>query len=114
MCPVLQHLVNKIEIIFEICTFSLECGIEGYGETMCYYTWGTVSDESVAVVSGKNATELMWDDTLGAGLQMALFDVVGKAMEVPVYQLLGNKLRDWVPVSWWSIISGIPPILKPT
>jgi L-alanine-DL-glutamate epimerase-like enolase superfamily enzyme len=45
----------------------------------------------------------MNDDSLGAGLQMALFDVVGKALEVPVYELLGSKVRDWVPISWWSI-----------
>ena len=34
---------------------------------------------------------------------MALFDVVGKVLEVPVHQLLGEKVRDWVPISWWSI-----------
>ena len=45
----------------------------------------------------------MHDDTLGAGLQMALFDVVGKAFGVPCYKLLGTKVRDWSPISWWSI-----------
>ena len=40
---------------------------------------------------------------LGAGLQMALFDLVGKILEIPVYQLIGMKVRDWTPISWWCI-----------
>ena len=31
--------------IFEICKVTLACGVTGFGETMQYYTWGTVSDE---------------------------------------------------------------------
>lgn len=45
----------------------------------------------------------MNDDSLGAGLQMALFDVVGKILEPPVHQLIGTKVRDWTPISWWCI-----------
>ena len=36
----------------------------------------------------RNPAELLGDDSLGAGLQMALYDVVGKALEVPAYRLL--------------------------
>src|SRR5260370_1345515 len=35
-----------------------------------------------------------------AGVEMALFDVLGKALGVPVYQLLGGKVRDRAPVCW--------------
>ena len=45
----------------------------------------------------------MNDDSLGAGLQMALFDVVGKILETPVHQLIGMKVRDWTPISWWCV-----------
>jgi L-alanine-DL-glutamate epimerase-like enolase superfamily enzyme len=45
----------------------------------------------------------MWDDTLGAGLQMALFDAVGHATETPVWALLGRKHRDRPLISWWDI-----------
>lgn len=89
--------------LFEICSVELGCGVTGYGETMCYYTWGTVSDDAVARVTGGNAAEHMWDDSLGAGLQMALFDAVGKACDVPCWGLLGTKQRDYAFVSWWDI-----------
>ena len=32
-----------------------------------------------------------------AAIDIALHDIVGKALEVPVYQLLGGKQRDYVP-----------------
>jgi len=89
--------------LFEICRVELECGVTGFGETMQYYTFATVSDATIARVVGKNAAEHMWDDTLGAGLQMALFDAVGRATDTPVWALLGKKHRDRAPLSWWDI-----------
>jgi L-alanine-DL-glutamate epimerase-like enolase superfamily enzyme len=35
-----------------------------------------------------------------AAVEMALFDVIGKRLGVPVYQLLGGKVRDRAPVCW--------------
>ena len=89
--------------IFEICKVTLACGVVGFGETMQYYTWGTVPETAVARVMEKNAAEHMWDDSLGCGLQMALFDAVAKAAGVPLYRLLGRKVRDRGFVSWWAI-----------
>ena len=89
--------------IFELCKVTLGCGAVGVGETMVFYTWGQTTDEAVARAMGKTATEIMWDDSLGSGLQQALFDAVGKALEVPVHHLLGRKIRDDAFVSWWSI-----------
>jgi L-alanine-DL-glutamate epimerase-like enolase superfamily enzyme len=45
----------------------------------------------------------MWDDSLGNGLQQALFDAVGKANDVPIHRLMGDKYRDRAFVSWWAI-----------
>jgi muconate cycloisomerase len=42
-----------------------------------------------------------------AGVEMALWDVLGKALGVPVYKLLGGKVRDTVPLSY-SIPFGEP------
>lgn len=89
--------------ILELCRVTTDTGHVGWGETVIHYTWSRVTDESVERVIGKSPADLMNDDTLGAGLQMALFDVVGKALEVPCHKLLGKKVRDWTPISWWSI-----------
>ena len=87
----------------EIIEVHLKSGHVGFGETMLYYTWEATSDEDVKHAQGKNAAELMWNDSLGAGLQMALFDAVGKAGEVPVHRLLGNQVHKKTPLSWWNI-----------
>ncbi len=89
--------------LFEICKVTLACGVTGFGETMQYYTWGTVSEDAVARVMERNAAEQMWDDSLGAGLQMALFDAVGRATDTPVWALLGHKVRERPHISWWDI-----------
>lgn len=89
--------------IAEICRVETDAGIIGYGETLPNYTWGKVSDDAIARAKGKNPFDIMWDDSLGAGLQMACFDAAGKSAGVPVHRLLGNKVRDWCPISWWGI-----------
>jgi galactonate dehydratase len=89
--------------IFEICKVTLACGVVGLGETMVYYTWGRVPDTAVQRVTGRSAAEHLWDDSLGCGLQMALFDAVGKASDVPLYRLLGRQRRERPFVSWWAI-----------
>ncbi|MEQ9411010.1 MAG: mandelate racemase/muconate lactonizing enzyme family protein [Fuerstiella sp.] len=87
----------------ELCQVELKSGQTGVGETMLYYTWGVPSDEDVARVIGKNAIDAMWDDTLGAGLQMALFDAVGRTADVPAHALLGRRVHQTTPLSWWNI-----------
>ena len=87
----------------EICTVHLQSGHQGHGETLLYYTWGVTSDEDVEQALNKNAATLMWDDSLGAGLQMALFDAVARACDVPIHCLLGSQVHDRTPLSWWNI-----------
>ena len=79
-----------------------DTGHIGWGETVIHYTYGRVTDEGINRVLGASPAKLMNDDSLGAGLQMALFDVVGQILEVPVYELLGMKVRDDPPISWCS------------
>jgi L-alanine-DL-glutamate epimerase-like enolase superfamily enzyme len=42
-----------------------------------------------------------------AGIEMALWDIVGKALDTPVYNLLGGKVRERIPLSY-SIPFGAP------
>lgn len=92
---------------FEVCRVELACGVRGYGETMLFYPWEETTDDNVARVRDDTATSHMWDDGVGSGLQIALFDAVGRALGVPAHELLGDVKRDEIPVSWWCI--DMPP-----
>lgn len=89
--------------LFELCQVTLDNGVVGVGETMPYYTWGTVSEEAEARALGADPARIMWDDSLGAGLQMACFDAVGRMLGAPIWALLGKKVRDRAQVGWWAI-----------
>ncbi|MFB6219573.1 MAG: enolase C-terminal domain-like protein [Halobacteriaceae archaeon] len=85
---------------YEVFEVELADGSVGFGEEMLY-TWGQTTDYAVAAARGANAAELLWEDAIGKGLQMALFDAVGRSLGVPVHELLGEKVHDETPVSWW-------------
>ena len=89
--------------IVQICRLTMDNGLVGLGETLPNYTWSKVPDDIEARILGREAGKLLWDDTLGAGVQMALFDAVGKHERVPVHRLLGVKVRDYVSLSWWGM-----------
>ncbi|GAA0924335.1 mandelate racemase/muconate lactonizing enzyme family protein [Nonomuraea longicatena] len=83
-------------------------GLVGYGESLPHYTWARDTDAAAARAIGRHPADLMADDSLGAGLQMALYDVTGRALGVPVHRLLGRPMvRQWCPLAWWS--TKMPP-----
>lgn len=96
-----------------------DAGIDGLGES----TWGYFAPDAVPamvdyfrpVLLGRDPLDLtavtrtLTDDSVwwarsGAGksvisgLELALWDLKGKALNVPVYQLLGGKVRERIPV----------------
>ena len=79
----------------------LDDGIIGYGESP--------EDESgnIERILGQSPFAFVQNETSGFGLQMALFDAAGKAVGVPAHQLIGSKVRDRCPISWWAI--DMPP-----
>ena len=60
------------------------------------------SDEVVERYIGRNPFEFMngWAPT---PLQQAFYDIMGKALGVPVHQLLGEKVHDKTAFGYWSI-----------
>ena len=83
-------------------------GVVGVGETLVDYTWARVDERSIARVVGSNPIQHLSDDSLGAGLQMALYDAVGKATGVPMSSLLSYpKVKDSVSIAWWN--TKMPP-----
>ena len=89
--------------LIEICRVRLESGVEGVGETIIQYTWGRVPAGAAERVKGRNVFELLWDDSLGCGLQMALWDAAGKQAGVPCHALFGQPVRERAPISWWCL-----------
>lgn len=86
----------------------LASGHVGQGEAIRYY-WvhEGVSDSELAAARGRDAARAIWDDDLSIGIQTALFDAVGRALGVPVHALLGDRVRDRVPIAWWC--TKMPP-----
>ena len=93
--------------IVELCRITTSSGVVGVGETITNYTWGRTGDKEAQRVLNRNLFDHLWDDSLGAGLQMALFDAAGKLLGVPCHRLLGTQYRDACPISWWS--QDMPP-----
>lgn len=88
--------------VVDLYKVTLGSGVVGIGETIVGYTWGSTTDEQTARLIGENAFDLLWDDSLGAGVQMALFDGAARALGVPCHRLLGRQHREVCPVSWWA------------
>ena len=90
------HTWSEVEVI----RVTSESGVFGWGETIQNYTWGRADvDERVI---GRSPFDLYWDDSLGAGLQMAVLDLAGKLAGVPAHRLLGEQVRSHCPVSFWD------------
>ena len=89
--------------LIEICEVTLASGVTGVGETVIQYTWGRVPPGAADRVRGKNVFECLWDDSLGCGLQQALWDAAGKQAGVPCYALFGAPVRSAAPISWWCL-----------
>src|SRR3989454_9335844 len=97
-------------------------GLVGWGEAACLGgpTWSEESAESVAAVieryiapwlAGRDATlieslrvemaqRVQGNPFARAAVEMALWDLNGRALGAPVHRLLGGRVRDRVPLSW--------------
>jgi len=97
-------------------------GHVGWGEAACLGgpTWSEESAESIAptierylapwlrgrdaarieMLRGEMARRVQGNPFARAAVEMALWDVNGRALGVPVHWLLGGRVRDAVPLSW--------------
>ena len=82
----------------ELCRIETDNGIVGYGDNSVH------NPDSLI---GQNPFVIMNDDSIGFGAQLAAMDIAGKAAGAPVHALLGDKVRDRCPISWWDI--DMPP-----
>ena len=111
------HAVNFVFVRLETIG-----GLVGWGEAACLGgpTWSEESAESVAItieryiapwLTGRDATQieplrhemarrLQGNPFARAAVEMALWDLNGRALGVPIHRLLGGRMRDRVPLSW--------------
>jgi galactonate dehydratase len=76
-------------------------GLVGYGETLIQQAARRANPAHLEALRGKSVHGLLWNDSLGHGVQHALWDLAGKAAGVPSHQLLGAQVRDRCPIAWW-------------
>ena len=98
---------------------STDQGLHGWGESHAVMTprvvQTAITDLFTPILLGENAldVEVLWDKMYStqrlrgystgfykramAGIDIALWDILGKASGMPVYQLLGGKYRDTIP-----------------
>lgn len=72
-------------------------GIVGYGDARCE----APPRSSVEPLIGRSPFDFL-NANLNTGLMGALYDVMGKHLEAPAYKLMGQKVRDRVPVAAWT------------
>ncbi len=97
-----------------------ECGLVGLGEAdplppFTEESWagvmGTLEHVLAPLLIGEDPRDIVRNNKLFDGilhgnnlakgaLDMALWDLLGKSLGVPVWRLLGGKLRDGVPLLW--------------
>jgi L-alanine-DL-glutamate epimerase-like enolase superfamily enzyme len=107
-----------------IVTIETDAGITGHGEICSVFSrrgrllcrevdqlLGPVllgqDPRRIAALAGAMDKTLEGGEPAKAGVEMALFDIVGKAFGLPVYQLLGGLVRERIPLSY-SIPFGRP------
>ncbi|MCZ6679218.1 MAG: mandelate racemase/muconate lactonizing enzyme family protein [Candidatus Poribacteria bacterium] len=62
----------------------------------------TEPQEVIDQYIGTSPFDWMGDET-SLGLGTAMYDLMGKFAGVPVYKLIGQKYRSWVPVGSWTV-----------
>ena len=73
-------------------------GLEGYGDA-----WGRGwPQEEVDKYVGTNPFDWLGDTTT-LPINMAIYDLLGKYLGIPVWKLLGPQVRDRVPVAAWTV-----------
>jgi muconate cycloisomerase len=117
------------EMNFAFVRIETRGGLIGWGEAACLGgpTWSEESAESVQAVLeryvapwlvGRDAASIeplrlemarrvQGNPFARAAVEMALWDLNGKALGVPVHRLLGGRVRDRVPLSWSLAVGGL-------
>ena len=83
------------QTVFRVTT---DNGIVGYGDSRGHVS---LSETDIDAMIDRSPADFLASD-LSTGLVGAIYDTVGKYLEVPAYKLIGPKVRDRVPVAAWT------------
>jgi muconate cycloisomerase len=97
-------------------------GYSGAGETQATVAL-QLRERLIPAVLGKDPMQIEarqldldravpWNPRAKSAINMALYDIVGKVLDTPVYNLLGGKVRDSVPLSWSIPITDFPAAVE--
>ena len=85
-----QHLVIKVHA---------DNGLVGYGDYEDYPD--PLPQDFIDSLIGRSPFDFLHNN-FNMALGMALYDLMGKHLEIPAYKLMGQKVRDAVPVGAWT------------
>ncbi len=81
----------------EIYVLKTNSELEGIGES-----WGGWNSELFQKYIGTSPFDWVGDPA-NLPMNMPMYDLMGKFLELPMWKLLGPKVRDWIPVSAWTV-----------
>jgi|TARA_Y100000758_G_scaffold264457_1_gene203781 muconate cycloisomerase len=85
---------------------STNLGLVGYGEN-----WGKLNLTGAKVKKYIGTSPFDWiNDTANLEVNMAMYDLMGKYLEVPAWKMIGPRVRKRVPVAAWTV-SQVPEAL---
>ena len=88
-----QGLNSRLRTIYIVKT---DAGIEGYGEN-----WGQPWSDFKDYLG---TTPFDWiNDPRNLPMNMAVYDLMGKALGLPAWKLIGPRVRSWVPIAAWTM-----------
>ena len=94
--PLMHYEGPKTRTIYVVHT---DDGLEGLGES-----GRTEPQETIDQYIGTSPFDWIGDET-SLGLGTAMYDLMGKAVGVPAYKLIGQKRRSWVARGSWTVSS---------
>jgi L-alanine-DL-glutamate epimerase-like enolase superfamily enzyme len=88
-----QGLHSRLRTVYIVKT---DAGLEGYGEN-----WGSPWSEFKDYLG---TSPFDWiNDPRNLPMNMALYDLMGKALGLPAWKLIGPRVRSWVPIAAWTM-----------
>lgn len=104
--PLIPPIAKYFSKIYDItlCRIQTDEGIEGIGESALYQLTPQIRslfEEKAISYIGKDPLKMV-PFSQPSLFECALLDIIGQGYGIPIHKFFGEKIRDRVPVSYWS------------